>query len=133
MYQSPTTTAKPRPAQRPAAADGPSFQLAGRNVTQSLYYAAVNAKRAGQRVFFVTAVLLGRRHATDCSNCEGYGRLALEVVIGGPFDDVPGAGERGEGAGKVYVSSVSHNGKWFQVIRTYCDCPMCGSTKEIYL
>lgn len=100
-----------------------------------MFYAAHNAKRAGQRCFLVTAepTLALPRGAVDCPNCEGYGRLGLEVVIAGPFEDVPASGERGEGAAAIYVSIANHGGKWFQVVRSYCACPVCSPTREIVL
>lgn len=121
----PGTTARPTQT-RPTA---PKFMLAGREVSQEIYYAAHEAKRRGTRVFLVSAGPLGDGlkglDGESCANCEGYGRLALETVIGGPFDTPPTAGDRGEGAGRIYVSAVTLNGKWFQVTRDYCSCPVC--------
>lgn len=119
------TTAQPMQA-RPTP---PKFMLAGREVSQEIYYAAHEAKRRGTRVFLVWAGPLGdglRGLEGDiCSNCEGYGRLALEAVIGGPFDTPPAAGDRGEGAASIHISAVTMHGKWFQVTRDYFSCPVC--------
>lgn len=131
MYQTPTRN---RPAAQPAAP--PKFMLAGRQVTQSMYYAAQEAKRARQRCFLITAeesyIENERVKSANCANCEGYGRLGLEIVVGGPFEGPPTTGERGEGVSKIHLSIAWHNG-WFQVVRSYCDCPVCGSTREIML
>lgn len=140
MFQSPAVATRTRPASRPAPGQSPQspvFQLAGRRVTQTMFYAAHEAKRQGQRCFLVdaepTLAESARPGVRDCPNCNGFGKLGLEIVVGGPFEDVPASGERGEGAAKVYLSAVSHNGRWFQVVRSYCDCPVCSLTREIVL
>lgn len=130
-----TSPTAPRPARPPAQQPAPRFQLAGRDVPQAIYYAAHEARRRGQRVFLVTAGPLTeglqQPGAPNCPNCAGYGRLALETVIGGPFKDVPSGGERGTGEAKIYVSAVVKGKDWFQVTRDYFDCPAC--RKEIVL
>lgn len=120
----PTRTRIAQPAVRAT-----EFKLAGRHVTQAIYYQAHNAKRAGQRVFLVTAGSVPGGPPVggddDCPNCSGFGRMALETAVGGPFTDVPTSGERGEGNAKVYVSAVTKGKDWYQVTRDYFDCPVC--------
>ena len=100
-FQQPITTTRPaaRPTQQSPAR--PKFMLAGRQVSQEMFYTAQAAKRDGQRCFLVTAepsVVESVLPSAVCANCEGYGRLALEVAVGGPFEDVPAAGAQKTGS-----------------------------------
>lgn len=131
MYQAPTAT-QTRPdatTRRP----GPRWQLAGRQVTQSMFYDAEKAKRAGRRVFFVTAGGADMSHSHgDCQNCNGFGRMALEVAMAGPFESAP-AGRAGneETPPETHLRPAWHSGAWWLVTRQLYPCPEC--MKEIKL
>lgn len=125
MYQAPTAT-QTRP-DRATQSPRPRWQLAGRQVTQTMFYDAEKAKRAGRRVFFVTAGGVDVRHdSDDCRNCDGFGSLCLEVVMGGPFDSAPaGRGGDAETAPELHTRPAWHNGSWWSVTRQMYPCPVC--------
>lgn len=116
----------------------PEWKLGGRRVPQDIFYQAKKARQAGQRMFLITAGDLPGGVAdptTDnpCPNCQGFGRMALETVVGGPFEDVPFSGPRGKGITETYISAVVKDGKWYQVTRDYFACPVCSPVREIQL
>ena len=92
-----------------------------------MYEDAKASKRSGLRVLMVTP---GDVDADDverirCANCNGVGTLALQTLIGGPYDDPPAANPENN----VHIGV--HNGKWYRMtLKTY-SCPLC--TKEIVL
>ncbi len=104
----------------------PKWQLAGRSVSQAMFYDAQQAKRDGRRVLFTTAD--GGTHADDCPNCLGFGQLCLEVIMCGPFREMP-AGTADDVA--VALRPACHNNAWWQVTRTLYPCPVC--QKEVIL
>jgi hypothetical protein len=138
MYQQPATVT--RSTARPAAPPRIKWQLAGRQVSQAMYYAADKAKKQGQRVYFVTAgqsemtSLPGATVDDYCANCLGFGRMALEVVMGGPFPNAP-QGNQGSADKEptVHLRPAWHNGAWWQVAREMYLCPLCNSDREIQL
>lgn len=125
MFQQHVTATRPAPPR-------PKWQLAGRQVTQVMYYDAEKAKRTGRRVYFVTAEraqisdLTGPGVDDDCQNCEGFGYMALEIVMGGPFKNAP-QGKHGneDEVPTVYLRPAWHNGAWWQVAREMYPCPVC--------
>ena len=123
MYQQPATATATRPT--PAR---PEWQLAGRQVTQAMYYDVERAKRAGRKVFFVTA---GGSESTalvddDCANCGGFGHMALEIVMGGPFKNAPqGSVGNAEQEPEVFLRPAWHSGAWWSVTRQMYNCPVC--------
>ena len=105
------------------------WQLAGHQVTQTMYYDAQQAKRENRRAFLVTAGELPDADisAGFCANCNGFGTLALEVVHGGPFRDFPHAGvDHGKDGDGPALRPAWHNG-WFLVLRTIYPCPLCNA------
>lgn len=131
MYQQPATATRPI-ARATSTPPRPQWQLAGRRVTQSMYYDADKAKKAGRRVYFVTAErsqmseLSGAAVDDDCANCEGFGQMALEIVVGGPFQNAP-QGKQGseDESPTVHLRPAWHNGAWWQVARESYPCPIC--------
>ena len=131
MFQTPsTTTTQPAPAR-------PKWQLAGRQVTQDMFYAVQNANRAGKRCLLVTAgssEISGPRSDEDCPNCGGFGHLALEVLMVGPLKDMP-ATQQGtaDSAPAVHLRPAFHNKAWWLVARDLFNCPVCNGRKDIIL
>lgn len=133
MYQATVVQAERQQTRPPR----PVFRLCGRQVTQEMYYAAEQAKRARRRALLDNA---GQSELTaaiaddDCDNCGGFGHLALEVVMAGPFRDFPqvksGNGEEGAG---VDLRPAFHNGSWWLVVRQLYPCPVCSNNRTIDL
>lgn len=134
MLQAPAATATG--VQRPPAR--PKWRLAGHEVTQDMFYAAQQARRAGRRCFYVHAgdneISKFTLSDEDCGNCGGFGHMALEVVVAGPFPNAP-QGKQGsaEEQPAVHVRPAWHNGAWWSVVRELYDCPVCSNTREINL
>lgn len=132
MYQQVQT----RPT--PAAPSRSRWQLAGRQVTQAMFYDAEKAKRSGRRVIFVTA---GESETTrfagagdDCENCSGFGTMGLEVIVAGPFQNAPqGKTGTADEAPVVHFRPAWHNGAWWQVVRSMYPCPVCNDSREVQL
>ena len=125
MYQQPTMT---RAAYRPEPdrPQRPRFQLAGRRVTQEMFYAAEQGKRGGNRVFFFTLTACGDETdvaPTVCANCLGAECLGLDVVTAGPLKDIPTP----TGSSRA----AWHAGAWWLVARAMYPCPVC--MREIVL
>lgn len=118
----------PQPATQTAANRRPQWQLAGRKVTQSMFYDCQKAKQAGRKVFFITA---GGNEMTgladdDCANCNGFGHMALEVVMGGPFKNAPqGSTGTADKEPEVLLRPAWHHGAWWSVTRQMYPCPAC--------
>lgn len=129
MFQQTATATAVRPA--PAR---PVFRLAGHVVTQDMFYAAQQAKRAGRRCFYVHAgesdLRAGVTSDEDCENCGGFGHMALEVIVGGPFKNAP-QGKQGNPA--VHMRPAWHNGAWWSVVRDLYRCPVCNNVREVNL
>lgn len=127
MYQQPTMT---RPAYRPEP-DRPQrlrFQLAGRRVTQEMFYAAEQGKRAAGRVFFFTLTACGDETGvppTVCENCLGAEYLGLDVATAGPLREIPTPTDSARAAW--------HAGAWWLVARNLYACPVCNPVREINL
>ena len=134
MFQQPVIQPKARPAaQTPRPL---RWQLAGHEVSQTMYYDAEKAKRSGRRVFFVTAGDSEMLTVADdvCRNCLGFGRMALEIVIGGPYLNAPQGKNGGENEEPtIHLRPAFHNGKWWQVARETYLCPVCSTEREIVL
>ena len=132
MYQAPVANTVNRAPARP------NFQLAGRQVTQEMFYAVQQAKRAGKRCLFVTAGLseISKLELADedCPNCGGFGHMALEIIIAGPFKDAP-QGNYGSGDENptVHLRPAWHNQAWWSVVRDLYRCPVCNNKREIVL
>lgn len=130
MYPQPTTTQ--------TAPTRPQWQLAGRKVTQSMFSDAQRAKKAGRRVFFITAGEsdLSAMSDEDCTNCGGFGHLALEMVMSGPYKNPP-AGKHGNANADeepdVLIRPAWHNNAWWAVTRQMYGCPVCSATREVIL
>ena len=72
------------------------YQLNDRNVPEGMRQRAITVKKNGGKVFLVLPVLEFGDEAeermkaaladkTYCANCEGTGKLGLEVFTGGPY------------------------------------------------
>jgi hypothetical protein len=60
-----------------------------------------------------------------CTNCNGGGRLILQVVSSGPFDSP--VNTRGEGNGQGGESvSIFERGLWYLARTRVYLCPVCG-------
>lgn len=133
MYPQPATAT--RPAQAPPR---PKWQLAGRQVAQEMFYDCEKAKRAGRKVYFVTAgeSEISRVAAAtvdeDCPNCNGFAQMGLEVVMGGPFKTAP-HGNRGNADTEPdgLIRPAWHNGSWWSVTRQMYPCPVCRKVVQL--
>lgn len=131
MFQAPAATVVKEPPR-------PVWRLAGRQVTQDMFYAAQQAKRSGKRCIFVHAgesdITEAALSGEDCPNCGGFGHFALEVIVGGPFKDAPhgGQGTTDENPA-VHLRPAWHNKAWWQVVRDLFPCPVCNRKREIHL
>lgn len=125
------------PQARPVAAGAPQVRrLAGRIVSEPAFDFVRRCKQANQRVFMTIGSMAegeavgGRFEATHCENCDGFGRFAIQVIVAGPFSNVPpyvrekGAGEEGG----IMASPAYHNGKWYQMAMNQYECPVCGGS-----
>ena len=131
MYQAPAATVNRAPAR-------PKWHLAGRQVTQDMFYAVEQAKRAGRRCMLVTAgsseISKFDMAEKDCPNCAGFGHMALEIIVGGPFQDAPQGQHGNENENpSVHVRPAWHNGAWWAVVRDLYKCPVCNNSREINL
>lgn len=123
----------PQPATTQTAPARPKWQLAGRAVTQFMYYDAEKAKRANKRVFFVTAGYsdLAAMSDDDCRNCGGFGRLGLEVAMLGPLKEPPQTARgNAEIEPDMLIRPAWHNGAWWGVTRQMYPCPVCKDTEK---
>jgi hypothetical protein len=128
---------------KPTTQERRQFNLAGHVVPQSMHIDAERAKKAGQKVYFVSAgeaEALKGRSDEDCANCGGFGHFALEIVMGGPFRNAPPVYQgRSENARddvhepKLHLYAAWHNDAWWSVTRTVYDCPVCSPGREILL
>ena len=111
------------------------YRLAGHLVPQAIYNSVAAAKRNGQRMFLVEAgdIMALKENEKGCGNCNGYGHMAIQTVLGGPFREVPQSGGRGEGESAIHVSAAWHDGAWYQVTTDVFDCPVCRPTREVVL
>ena len=70
-----------------------SYQLNGINVHEGMHARATTARRNGKKVFITKFEYIvppsekALEAETHCTNCDGAGRLGLEIVVGGPYDD----------------------------------------------
>ena len=132
MFQTPTATANRTAPARPV------FRLAGKQVTQEMFYAAQQAKRAGRRCLLVTAgesdISKFTKSEEDCPNCGGFKYLALEVLVAGPLKELP-ATKQGSADEQpaVHLRPAWHNGAWWSVVRDLHRCPVCNPGREIVL
>lgn len=136
MYQAPAATTTQRAPARPKFYFGKVRKL---QVTQDLFYAAEQAKRSRRMCWLVDAgysELTGVLSTEDCDNCGGFGHLALEVAMGGPFDTFPnvkGANGTADKEPAVLLRPASHNGRWYLVVRDLYPCPVCNNNRVIDL
>ena len=138
----PATTTRAAFGATATAPRSPRFRLAGRDVTQEMFYAAQNAKRAGRKTWLVMADdpagddLRGAIPGVgdgDCPNCNGYGQFVLDIAAAGPFRDHPGTTISDPEKGVVPLSATYHGKAWWKVVRQIYPCPVCAKTKEIVL
>lgn len=132
MYQAPVAVAAVNRA--PAR---PQFRLGGRMVTQEMFYAAQQAKKAGRRVFMDLLTLHGddvRIREGECANCVGAEFFLLDVAIAGPLTDMPAAkqGTADENP-SVHLRPAWHHNSWWLVVRELHRCPVCNNKQEIVL
>ena len=99
-----------------------THQLNGINVHEGMYLRARSAKANGSKVFMcmpkgagvVEASELATEAGIYCENCDGFGRLALEIFVGGPFT---------EATDKKHV--VWHDGAYYTHDIVMFICPDC--------
>jgi len=125
MFQAPVATTT-QPAR-------PTFKLAGHVVTQDMFYAVQQAKRARRRCIYVSAGEPAVSPNIDsCANCGGFGYMALEVVVGGPFKDAPqGAQGSADENPTVHLRPAWHNKAWWSVARDLYPCPLCNDKRDV--
>jgi hypothetical protein len=102
-----------------------------RDVPGELYQDAHAVRQKGGRCFL--AIPAGPPLAGYCDNCNGSGRLLLQVIAGGPFDQpVPTKGHRcaTDVAGQDQGSLMDIDGVWFLArIKAYT-CPSCNGANR---
>lgn len=122
---------------RPVAAGAPQQRrLAGRVVTEAAFDFVRRCKQANQRVFLTIGgmaegeAVSGRFDPTHCENCDGFGRFGIQVIVAGPFQNIPPyLREKGGGdEGRIMAAPGFHNGKWWQMSMNQYDCPLCGGS-----
>ena len=97
------------------------YQLMGHNVYEGMYHRAETGIRNGKKVLFTQfqAVVEASKPADNeyCHNCDGAGKLGLEIVIGGPYE-VP--------SDRRHV--IWHDGKWYTHELVVFVCPDCSGS-----
>jgi hypothetical protein len=127
MYQQPTMAHPSRHVEndRPPR---PRFQLAGRQVTQEMFYTVERAKRDGRRVFFFDLTLHDDETITPpsaCENCLGAEYLGLDVAMVGPLKETPKQTSD--------LRAAWHAKSWWLVARNLYPCPVCNPVREVQL
>jgi hypothetical protein len=97
------------------------YQLNGVNVHEGMYLRAENEIGNGKKVFLTEFLCVVEAPTsaknTHCLNCDGAGRLGLEVVVGGPYQDA---------TDKKHV--IWHEGKYYAHELVVFVCPDCNGS-----
>ena len=97
------------------------YNLNGTNVHEGMYRRAVSARQNGGMVLLTK--FIDRLEApesakgTHCGNCDGVGKLGLEIVTGGPYKT---AGRTAKG--------FWHDGAWYVGDLVQFICPDCNGS-----
>ena len=93
-----------------------THEINGIKVYEGMLVRAKAAGKNGGKVFITVAGDADKnsKGKTHCANCNGYGKLALEVFIGGPYMDPTG-----------HKHVVWHDGGYYERdLEMFC-CPEC--------
>jgi hypothetical protein len=94
------------------------YQLNGVNVHEGMYMRAKTAQGNGQKVFLTEFpyIVEAPKAAVNahCLNCDGAGKIGLEIIIGGPFQDA---------TDKKHV--IWHEGMYYAHELVVFICPDC--------
>ena len=100
-----------------------TYQLNGINVHEGMYARAKSARANGKKVFItklpciVDAPDAAIEAKTHCLNCDGCGRLSLEIIVGGPYQNA---------TDKRHV--IWHKGEWYVHDFILFICPDCNGS-----
>ena len=98
-----------------------THQLMGVNVMEGMYNAASNAIHSGKKIYLAQFpwVIPAPDAAAEnhCHNCDGCGRLGLEIMIGGPHDDA---------SSKKHIVKIDD--RWFTHELILFVCPDCNGS-----
>lgn len=109
-------------------------------VTPKLYDEFVRRRNLGAKMFLAIPVRtilddIISQGGSYCANCDGAGKIALQIIVSGPHDEPQKRFEEYAGSdGKEQRNNLGciwHKGKWFNVKTILDDCACCQGSGKV--
>ena len=94
------------------------------HISDHLYSEILSYRKKGARVFLVVPEVTAPdalRSGAVCRNCDGSGKVGIQVVVGGPYSEPRKS------------SCIWHDGQWFNAKTILDNCPVCSSSGKVAL